>query len=80
MNKNNTSKVRRSPLKIIIEGKKERLTSQSGLVPVVKFLDKIGFSKVVGDTLSHIRGANVQYEIEDVVNLTTVGIVGGARS
>ena len=31
-----------------------------------KFLDKIGFSKVVGDTLSHIRGANAQYEIEDV--------------
>ena len=80
MNKNNTSKVRKSPLKVIIEGTKERLTSQAGLVPVVKFLDKIGFSKVAGDTLSHIRGANAQYEIEDVVNLTTVGIVGGARS
>ncbi len=79
MSKNNTSKARKSPLKVVFQGTKEKLTSQAGLVPVVKFLDKIGLSKVVESTVEHVRGENATYEISDVVNLTTVGIVGGAR-
>jgi hypothetical protein len=79
MNKNSISKARKSPLKVVIQGTKEKLTSQAGLVPVVKFLDKIGLTEVVKNTVEHLRGENAVYEISDVVNLTTVGIVGGAR-
>jgi hypothetical protein len=79
MSKNSISKARKSPLKVVIQGTKEKLTSQAGLVPVVKFLDKIGLTGVVKSTVEHLRGENATYELSDVVNLTTVGIVGGAR-
>ena len=75
MSKNNTSKARKSPLKVVFQGTKEKLTSQAGLVPVVKFLDKIGSSKAVESTVEHLRGENAVYEVSEVVNLAIVGII-----
>ncbi len=44
MKKNNKRKIRKSSVKVKIEGTKEKLTSQAGLVSAMKFLDKIGLS------------------------------------
>ncbi len=79
MNKHSTSKARKSCPKITIEGTKEKLTSQGGLVAVIKFLEKIGFAEVISSQMSHRRGANARYKVSDAVYLTIVGIVGGAR-
>ena len=34
------------------------LTSQAGLIPVVKFLGRIGFEQTVNQTVPHQRGDN----------------------
>lgn len=56
------------------------LTSQAGLIPVVKYLEKIGFEKTIKENISHRRGDNAEYHLSDVVLLTLVGMIGGATS
>jgi hypothetical protein len=56
------------------------LTSQAGLIPVVKFLQRIGFEKTVNRTVPHRRGDNADYQLTDVILLTLVGMIGGAGS
>jgi hypothetical protein len=56
------------------------LTSQAGLIPVVKFLGRIGFEKIVSQTVPHQRGDNADYQLTDVIFMSLVGIVGGASS
>jgi hypothetical protein len=38
------------------------LTSQAGLIPVVKYLDRIGFEKTVKRKVAHPRGDNADYQ------------------
>jgi hypothetical protein len=45
------------------------------LVAVVKFIDKIGLSKIVKSTVEYFRGDNAVYEISDLVNLIAVGFI-----
>ena len=56
------------------------LTSQAGLIPVVKYLQRIGFEKTVSQTVAHQRGNNADYQLTDVILLTLVGMIGGATS
>jgi hypothetical protein len=56
------------------------LTSQAGLVPVIKFLQRIGFDKTVNQMLPHQRGDNADYQLADGIFLSLVGIIGGASS
>jgi hypothetical protein len=56
------------------------LTSQAGLIPVVKFLQRIGFEKTVNQTVPHQRGDNADYQLTDGIFLTLVGMIGGADS
>ena len=56
------------------------LTSQAGLIPVVKYLDRIGFEKTVKQSVPHRRGENADHHLSDVVLLTLVGMMGGATS
>ncbi len=56
------------------------LTSQAGLIPVVKFLQRIGFEKTVSQNVPHQRGDNADYQLTDVILLTLVGMIGGATS
>lgn len=56
------------------------LTSQAGLIPVVKFLQRIGFEKTVNQTVPHQRGDNADYQLTDGIFLTLVGMIGGAGS
>ncbi len=79
MKKNNKTKAKKSSTKITIEGTKEKLTTQAGLVSAIKFLDKIGLSSVIEGTVEHIRGANADYKISDAIYLTILGLIGGAR-
>ena len=56
------------------------LTSQTGLIPVIKFLQRIGFEKTVNQTVPHQRGDNADYQLTDGIFLTLVGMIGGADS
>jgi hypothetical protein len=56
------------------------LTSQAGLIPVVKYLQRIGFEKIVNQDIPHQRGDNADYQLTNVVMFTLVSIIGGATS
>ena len=59
----------------IIQGGQD-LTAQAGLIPVVKFLKKHGFSSKIELTLDHQRGVTGVYDTMDMILLPLVGIVG----
>ena len=54
------------------------MTSRAGLIPVVKFLDKLGFNSLFQKTVSHDRKDNAIYRLEDGVFLMLTGLIGGA--
>ncbi len=56
------------------------LSAQAGLIPVVKFFHKEGIVSKTEQTVDHQRGATGLYDALDMVILSVVGIVGGARS
>lgn len=56
------------------------LTRQAGLIPIVKFLQRIGFEKTVNQTVPHQRGDHADYQLTDGIFLTLVGMIGGADS
>ena len=56
------------------------MTSKAGLIPVVKFLDKIGFTALFRQTIHHERKPNALYRLEDGVFLMLTGLIGGAFS
>src|SRR5664280_1676728 len=56
------------------------LTSRQGLIPVIKFLQRIDFEKTVNQTVPHQRGDNADYQLTDGIFLTLVGMIGGAGS
>ena len=73
-------KARVSPRKVTIQNTAQGLTSQAGLLPVVKFLDKLGADNLLRRHVSLERGNNAVYELTDVIWLSLVAIVGGSRS
>ena len=75
-----SSRVRNRTRTVKISSTAHGLTSQAGLIPVVKYLDRIGFEKTVNQGIEHPRGDNADYHLSDVVLLTLVGMVGGATS
>ena len=83
MSKNTTKKPKRarhSSPKIRYEATGRNLTSQAGLVPVIKFLDALGFSGLFARHVHHERRANARYQLVDAVFLVLIGLMGGARS
>lgn len=75
-----SSRVRNRTRSVRISSTAHGLTSQAGLIPVVKYLDRIGFEKTVKGGVAHPRGDNADYHLSDVVLLTLVGMIGGATS
>jgi len=69
-----------APKKVIITKGAKGLTTLAGLVPVVKFLQKLNLAELIQETLTHKRGASSLYDAVDAIMLTLVAIVGGARS
>jgi len=59
--KNNKRSAQVSSKKVIISNNAKGLTSQAGLVPVVKFLCKCGMIDLIKETIEHERGANVGF-------------------
>lgn len=79
--KKSQGKARKHTPKVTIGTTGQQLTSQAGLIPVVKFLEKIGFERMLENTLLHNRqGSNAVYTMKDVILLSIVGIIGGATS
>jgi hypothetical protein len=83
MRKTTTQKAktaRRTSPKIRYESTGRNLTSQAGLVAVIKFLDALGFSGLFRGQVRHARAHNAQYQLVDAVFVVLIGLVGGARS
>ena len=66
--------------KIKMSATAQGLTSQAGLLPVVKYLNRIGFEKIISRNVPHKRGDNAEYHLSDVIQLTVVGLIGGGLS
>ena len=77
---NNKRSARVSSKKVTIRNHARGLTSQAGLVPVVKFLRKSGLIGLIKETVDHERGANALYDSVDAVFLTVIATIGGARA
>ncbi|GEM_PF-1562997 len=71
---------RRPTGKVHLSATASGLTSQAGLIPVIKFLERIGFEELVKQTVAHVRGDNAAYQLVEDMLLTLVGVIGGARS
>ena len=71
---------RKASAKIRYEASGRNLTSQAGLIPVIKFLDALGFTGLFRHHVDHERADNAQYQLVDAVFLVLVGLMGGARS
>ncbi len=54
------------------------MTSKAGLIPVVKFLDHLGFGQLFGKIVHHDRANNALYRLEDGIFLILTGLIGGA--
>jgi hypothetical protein len=83
MRKNSTKnrrKARKNSPKIRFESTGRNLTSQAGLIPVIKFLDKLGFTGLFNRHVNHQRAKNAQYRLVDGVFLIMTGLIGGAFS
>ena len=78
--KRRKSAARKQTGKVNMPSTARGLTSQAGLLPVVKYLGRIGFEKIVRQDVPHKRGDNANYQLSDVVMLTLVGMIGGATS
>ena len=76
----NKRSARTSSKKVIVSNNAKGLTSQAGLVPVVKFLRGAGMLETIKETIDHKRGDNALYDAVDGVFLSVVAIIGGARS
>ena len=76
----NKSRVRSHIRPVRITSTSQALTSQAGLVPVVQYLNGIGFEQTVKQDVAHPRGDNAEYHLSDVILLTLVGMIGGATS
>ena len=66
--------------KVKMSSTAQGLTSQAGLIPLVKHMERMGFEQTVARNIAHIRGDNAAYHLPDVMLLTLVGMVGGATS
>ncbi len=75
---NRKSRQKSSPIHFDNSGK--NMTSKAGLIPVIKFLDKLGFSELFDHTVHHDRKDNAVYSLEDGVFLILTGLIGGAMN
>ncbi len=74
------SRVRHRPRPVKMSFTAQGLTSQAGLIPVIKYLNRIGFEKTIKQSVPHSRGDNADYPLSDAIFFTLVGMIGGATS
>lgn len=66
--------------KVTIENTGKHLTTHAGLIPVMKFLAKLGFRGTFHKVVQHSRANNARYQLSDAVELNLLGLIAGARS
>ncbi len=76
--KHTTTKARKQSAQVHFQKTGKNLTSKVGFVPVIKFLDKLGFGKIFKAEVDHTQKSNALYSLEDGVLLVLVGLIGGA--
>lgn len=80
MSKKNKSKARLKQPKVRFTQAKKSLTSQAGLIPAFRFLNRMGLSGLLNKRINIQRGANATFQLSDVILMVTTGILAGARS
>jgi hypothetical protein len=80
MTKNTAKRARKPARKISYQHSAKGLTSQSGVVPVIHFLQRLGFDEVCDQQIDFNRSANARYSLSDSVFITLTGIIAGANS
>ena len=78
--KKSARRARQTSAKVHLDATAKNMSSKAGLIPVIKFLDKLGFRELFQQTVHHGRGHNAVYTLEDSVFLIVVGLIGGAYS
>lgn len=80
MSKNNRKSARKPATKIHYQHTGKNLTSQAGVIPVMRFLDHIGFDQACRKHLDLQRADNDRYSLGDSTYLTVIGMITGATS
>ena len=80
MSKATANSARQSMHKVNIEGSGKNLTTHAGLIPVMKFLSKLGFRATFHKAVQHTRANNARYQLSDAVELNVLSLIAGARS
>ncbi|MFH1116462.1 MAG: hypothetical protein V1792_21325 [Pseudomonadota bacterium] len=56
-----------------------RLTSRAGLIPLSRFIDKLGIEEMIGRMVTVVRGTNAKYSLGMIFKAITLGVVSGCR-
>jgi len=80
MSKSKRVSALKSSPKVKIETNTKNLTNHAGMIPVVKFLERLKFAEVFTRTVEHIRGSQAKYNLVDAVAASMLGVIAGARS
>ena len=80
MSKAKATPARKSMRKVKIEGTGKNMTTHAGLVPVMRFLGKLGFRDIFQKAVQHKRANNARYQLSDAVELNLLSLIAGARS
>jgi hypothetical protein len=73
-------KARGAARKVRIQSGAKNLSKQAGLIPVLKFHERLGLAGLLDRAVAQKRGASAVYTLCDALLLTIVGLIGGARS
>jgi len=57
----------------------KRLTSRAGLIPMSRFIDKLGIEGMIGRMVTIIRGENTDYELGMIFKAIMLGVISGSR-
>ncbi len=74
------NQVKSRALRIKSEMSGKGLTTNAGLLPVLKFMQKLGFRERISKTVTIERSLNAKYDFSDIVQMTVVGLIAGATS
>jgi len=74
------NQVKNRVLRIKTEMSGKGLTTNAGLLPVLKFMQRLGFRERVSETVSIERSFNAKYHFADIVQMAVVGLIAGATS
>jgi hypothetical protein len=56
---------RNSSPRISFSTTSQQITSQTGLIPFVKYMGKINFDKLFEETMDHERGADAKFDLNE---------------